>query len=148
MSKTPTGSTTPAAGSTRASAFALVAILVVRWYTQHVDHLSLQERVLAVAAVTWAINQAVTLIENRSGKGLLRDPVTQPQDEQAAWPPGDLVVRLHPDDIAAIAAAGSARKRTERGALSPEFRFIILLVTVVFIVIIVSTALISALHGG
>lgn len=149
MTKTPTGRTTPTAGSVRTGAWVLVATLVVRWYTHHVDHLTMQEKALAVVAVAGVINQVVTLVENRYGKGLLRDPVTQPTDQGVgpAWPPGDLVVRLHPDDIAAIAAAGSVRKRTERGALSPEFRFIILLIAVVFIVIIVSTALASALHG-
>jgi hypothetical protein len=127
----------------------LVATLIVRWYTHHVDHLTMQEKALAVVAVAGVINQVVTLIENRYGKGLLRDPVAQASDEEAEppRPPGGLVVRLHPDDIAAIAAASAPRKRTERGALSPEARFIIGLVAVVVIVIFASVVIASALHG-
>jgi hypothetical protein len=91
MSKTPTGHTTPTAGSVRTGAWVLVATLIVRWYTHHVDHLTMQEKALAVVAVAGVINQVVTLIENRYGKGLLREPsgerCRRRRGSSSAWSP-------------------------------------------------------------
>jgi hypothetical protein len=69
---------TAAAGTVRWGSFGAVAAVIVAKFSEHVEHLSKDEKLAATVAVGAAINFVVTKLENRSGWAWLRPNPPKP----------------------------------------------------------------------